>query len=569
MGDLTVSVQAQVNVDQVKTTVNMNRQLKNILKSIGKSSILTIHHVKLASTAETNLRSQIENALKGITISDLKTNTSRITTSNGVTGSGTRRVKRRTNAAYNTQQKLLSDMESNLRTRMYANADIQGTKEFNDLQSRFNDWLYLKQSAANSGEVFSDADMKNMREESNSMASYISNLEKKNALEKEAVKNKKERQKEAQKYQDGKLDEIEKNAVKAVNRSDGYGDLLDKDSDYKKLYDQNKQRLKDYLDLRNEVKSGKRDLTDDLRTQLKQDGETIIRDANMVNEQIRNVKDLNKNVNKSQLQRQISRIQNNIRKNPKMKKDSTFDEYQSILSDLEGAYANSRTDKRYKNNEATGLSKKDYSSYIRQIRELEDGFKRTGNMSDTLGHKIKNMYQRFGGWALVTNSIYKAAEGIRLMVDDVRNIDSAMTELRKVTNETDSTYSKFLDGASDRAKGLGATIADTVDATADFVRMDYTLDEATELADAALVYKNVGDGIEDISTASESIISTMKAFGIEASGAMLIVDKFNEVGNNFAISSVGVGDALQRSASALAAGNNDLDESIALITAAM
>ena len=38
--------------------------------------------------------------------------------------------------------------------------------------------------------------------------------------------------------------------------------------------------------------------------------------------------------------------------------------------------------------------------------------------------------------------------------------------------------------------------------------------------------------------------------------------------NNFAISSQGVGEALMRSASALAAGNNTLDESIALITTA-
>lgn len=82
------------------------------------------------------------------------------------------------------------------------------------------------------------------------------------------------------------------------------------------------------------------------------------------------------------------------------------------------------------------------------------------------------------------------------------------------------------------------------------------------------MYKNVGDGIEDVSQASESIISTMKAFGIEAENAISIVDKFNEVGNNFAISSDGVGEALRRSASALAAGNNTLDESIALITAA-
>ena len=49
---------------------------------------------------------------------------------------------------------------------------------------------------------------------------------------------------------------------------------------------------------------------------------------------------------------------------------------------------------------------------------------------------------------------------------------------------------------------------------------------------------------------------------------MTIVDRFNEVGNRFAISSKGVGDALVRSASALAAAGNSLDESIALVTAA-
>ena len=38
--------------------------------------------------------------------------------------------------------------------------------------------------------------------------------------------------------------------------------------------------------------------------------------------------------------------------------------------------------------------------------------------------------------------------------------------------------------------------------------------------------------------------------------------------NNFAISSGGIGEALERSASALDAANNTLDESIALITAA-
>ena len=49
---------------------------------------------------------------------------------------------------------------------------------------------------------------------------------------------------------------------------------------------------------------------------------------------------------------------------------------------------------------------------------------------------------------------------------------------------------------------------------------------------------------------------------------MGIVDLFNEVSNNFAISSGGIGEAMQRSASALQAAGNTMEESVALITAA-
>ena len=157
---------------------------------------------------------------------------------------------------------------------------------------------------------------------------------------------------------------------------------------------------------------------------------------------------------------------------------------------------------------------------------------------------------------------------IRQGVQYVREIDSALTELKKVTDETDATYSRFLQTASKTAGIIGSNVADFTNATADFARLGYNLEEASQLAEAANVYKNVGDGIDDVAQASESIISTMKAFNIEATDSMGIVDRFNEIGNNFAIDSVGIGEALQRSASALAEAGNTIDESIALVTAA-
>lgn len=216
----------------------------------------------------------------------------------------------------------------------------------------------------------------------------------------------------------------------------------------------------------------------------------------------------------------------------------------------------------------TSMSKTDLRKLLSDFAALDTSITESGKKGNTLVGIISSAYKKFGGWMLVTRSLMVMVNNFKQMVTNVRALDAAMTELKKVTDETRATYTRFFNEAAVRAKSLGATLTDTITATADFARLGYSISEAAELADAALVYKNVGDGINDISEASESVISTMKAFGIEAANVMTIVDRFNEVGNRFAISSKGVGDALVRSASALAAAGNSLDESIALVTAA-
>lgn len=209
-----------------------------------------------------------------------------------------------------------------------------------------------------------------------------------------------------------------------------------------------------------------------------------------------------------------------------------------------------------------------YSNIALAAKKAEESIKAAGEAATSVGTKVKNMFAKFSAWFSISQITMYAIRSAKQMITNVIDIDTAMTELKKVTDETDKAYAKFLDGASTRAKKLGATITDVVSSTADFARLGYDIDTASEYADAANVYKNVGDGIQDISEASESIISTVKAFSEYENSPMSIVDKFNEVGNNFAISSQGIGEALKRSASSLATAGNTLDESIGLITAA-
>lgn len=208
------------------------------------------------------------------------------------------------------------------------------------------------------------------------------------------------------------------------------------------------------------------------------------------------------------------------------------------------------------------------SEASKEFAELKKAVQDAGLETDTLAMKFKKLFETNIKSQFASQVINMVQQGLRQIYQNVVNIDSTMTELKKVTNETDNTYDAFLDDAGTRAKNLGTSISDIVTASADFARLGYNLKDAKELADAAVLYQHVGDGISSVNDASESIISTMKAFGVEAKDVTSIVDKFNEVGNNYAISSAGVGSALQRSASALHTAGNTLDQSIGMIVAA-
>ncbi len=205
-----------------------------------------------------------------------------------------------------------------------------------------------------------------------------------------------------------------------------------------------------------------------------------------------------------------------------------------------------------------------------RFNEIQTCARAAGLSGNTFFDTMKKGFAKFGGWSLITRTLMAVYRILTNMITNVKELDTAMTELKKVTNESDAAYNSFLSRATDRAKKLGAALSDTVSATADFARLGYNISDSEKLADASIIYKNVGDGIEDINDASESIIATMQAFSdeIRPEDVMKIVDKFNEVGNNYAISSKGIGDALLRSAAAMHAANNTLDETIALVTAA-
>lgn len=200
-----------------------------------------------------------------------------------------------------------------------------------------------------------------------------------------------------------------------------------------------------------------------------------------------------------------------------------------------------------------------------QFDQLKATVQGKGLTGRSLGDELKYIAEKIGIKAMLGNSIYRVIGAFRQMVGIVTELDTGMTTLRRVTEATEKQYAQFMKNATVSAHELGSAISDVVNATGEFSKLGYNLDEATKLGEAAATYANVG--FMDISSSIESMTSVMQGFKLSADEAMSVVDKMDLIGNKFSISSAGIGAALQRSASSLVAAGNDLDEAISLVTA--
>lgn len=203
----------------------------------------------------------------------------------------------------------------------------------------------------------------------------------------------------------------------------------------------------------------------------------------------------------------------------------------------------------------------------RDLSAVRSSMEELGFTSETVGQKLTRLFKDHFNTAIAMAGLHLLQNGLQQTLQNVIDVDTAMTDLKKVSEGSSQDYANYLDSAGERAKSLGASITDVIGATSEFSRLGFNLEDASNLGDWATKYMNVSE-YTNIEDAAQSLVSTLQGFHLAADDVGSIVDRFNEVGNNYAVSSQGLGEALQRSAAALYAGGNSLDESIGLVTAA-
>lgn len=204
----------------------------------------------------------------------------------------------------------------------------------------------------------------------------------------------------------------------------------------------------------------------------------------------------------------------------------------------------------------------------KQFAELRVQAKELGLESENLFDKFEKLFGQHLSTMITMAALHKMQDALRIVYQNVVEIDTAVTELRKVSEYAGKSLEEYMSRASEQAQKLGVSISNYVNSTADWKRLGYSDEDAENMATYSTLLKNVGDGIDDVNTSSSYLISTLQGFGLLADQAEDVVNKIDAVANTQPVTANDLGEILTRSSAAMAAANNTLEETLALGTAA-
>ncbi len=210
-----------------------------------------------------------------------------------------------------------------------------------------------------------------------------------------------------------------------------------------------------------------------------------------------------------------------------------------------------------------------YADHLAKIRaqaiSLKNEIKDLRGATDTVGYAMRTAFEKFPVWMAASTAFYAPIQALQSMYQVIIEVDTQMTNLKRVM-DSDTNFDELLQGNIELAKELGKTVTDINYAMENLAKSgDYTMKQLQALTKTATIASNVSDlSPEEMSA---TMITGMSVFNIEAEKSMSIVDRLNEVDNQFPTTVKDLATGMGKAAAAANLYGVSIDELIGYMTA--
>ena len=181
-------------------------------------------------------------------------------------------------------------------------------------------------------------------------------------------------------------------------------------------------------------------------------------------------------------------------------------------------------------------------------------------------NSVKSLTAAGGQMNLTYQAAYsifsKSVGAISSMVEQVKELDSAVTEFKKVSDLSGAALDNYVKKLGQMGSEVARTTSEMVEGASFFRKSGFTDQEAAQLAVVAAQFQNVADTAITAEEAAASITSQLRAYGEGADYATHVIDAYNEVANNFAVGTNDLSKAMEVASAGMATYGNSFEQTI-------
>lgn len=162
-----------------------------------------------------------------------------------------------------------------------------------------------------------------------------------------------------------------------------------------------------------------------------------------------------------------------------------------------------------------------------EFKKIQDSARQTGNLGMTAFDKLKNAWEKFGGWSIATGALTKLWQGMHKVYEEAINLDTAMTDLAMATNLTASEMESLVDKYSDLAEELNSTVTQVIESGTEWLKQGKSIAETETLITNAMILSKIAK--LDSADSTTYLTSVMKGYKVAAEDTLNVVDKLSAV----------------------------------------
>ena len=184
-----------------------------------------------------------------------------------------------------------------------------------------------------------------------------------------------------------------------------------------------------------------------------------------------------------------------------------------------------------------------------------------------LGWTLKDAFSRLTNFYLASLPIRIMQTAITETIQTVKDFDSAITEMGKVSDYSGDKLQKYTRDLANLGAEVARTQTEITEAATGWLKAGYSEADAALLSKYSALLQNTADEQMSAADATSVLVSQLKAYHMEAEEAIRVTDIINKVSANQAVSSYDISQGLTVASAAMATFGNSIEQTTALLTA--